>query len=45
MILEPGDLFIFIRNKCAETIEHENFTDSAKIAHLYTTYVYFWNIF
>ena len=30
MILEPGELFIFIRNKCCEMIEHENFTDSAK---------------
>jgi hypothetical protein len=34
MILETGDLFICIRNKCCETIEHENFTDSAKIVYL-----------
>ena len=30
MIPEPGELFIFIRNKCCEMIEHEIFTDSAK---------------
>ena len=44
MILETGDLFIFIRKKCCETIEHEIFTDSAKIDNLCIFLEYFMEI-